>query len=136
MLAYGIAIVSFCNTNDKRRIIHLMRSKEYSYRQYRLLLSKTMVFASAVDCCRALKYLHTNARDPFTIFASKSETTHSLLIITFSSLDIAEVLTLLLNFRIAILGYLRSAASWTQDAFSWILDQYIRQMELYETFAS
>jgi len=31
----------------------------------------------------------------------------------FSSLDIAEVLTLLLIFRFAIVGYLRSAASWT-----------------------
>src|SRR6218665_3274751 len=99
-----------------------MRCKEYSYRQYKRLLSKTMIFRLQS------KYLHTIdvrllSRDPFTIFASKSETTHNLLIITFSNLDIAEVLTLLLIFRLAILGYLRSAASWTQDAFSWISDQ-------------
>jgi len=48
-----------------------------------------------------------------------------LLIITFSRLDIADVLPLLLIFRFAILGYLRSAALWTQDAVSWIPDQYI-----------
>src|SRR6218665_3164880 len=104
-----------------------MRCNEYSYRKYSRLLSKTMVFPSVVDCCRAPKYLHTIdvlARDPFTIFASKSETTHSLIIITFSSLYIAEMLTLLLISRFVILGYLRSAASWTQGTFSWIPDQY------------
>src|SRR6218665_3295227 len=105
-----------------------MRCKEYSFRQHTRLLSKMMVFPSAVDCCRAPKYLHTIdalARDPFTIFASKSETTQSLLIITFSSLDIAEVLTLLLIFRSTILEYLRSVASWLQDAFSCIPNQHI-----------
>jgi len=72
---------------------------------------------------RNISTIDVLARNPFTIFASKSETTHSLLMITFSSLDIAEVLALLLIFRFAILGYLRSAASLTQDSFSWMPDQ-------------
>src|SRR6218665_429728 len=71
-----------CNTNDKRRIIHFMQCKEYSYRQYyRRLLSKTMVFRLLQDTEISPHNRRRLGRDPFTIFAANSEMTHSLLLI-------------------------------------------------------